>query len=345
MPFRSNKRKIAYKRDFDLTNSPSSGNNNGGEVVFQDFPHNIGETSAMPRELYLARTAQDQTESLFYSETDGNNTGIIPWADRHAFVEVITTNQREGNFVGDLWTGLGSSAKHTKFTLKDITPYLEFDGVDDYVALGYFYNSTNIGSFTVEAWVNVPLDGGDWSILDFDRSDYFTCCAGIPSNNHLGTGGYIGFHTATVNGIDDMWSNFSTINDGIWHHIAWRFDASIGKKYIYIDGVEDATQTVSTVEIGTGTTRYGFIGDGSEATSFDSSKNDNYFKGSIYELRVWGTSRTEQEIQNNRKKRASADNPDLIAYYPMNEQTGTTLNDLTNNSLDGIIYGATWRVK
>lgn len=221
--------------------------------------------------------------------------------------------------------------------------YLDFDGIDDYVALSnFYYESTNIGSFAVEAWVKVPSDGGNWAILDFDRSEYYTCCVGVLGNNSVGHGDYIGFHTANVNGIDDMWSNFSNIRDNVWHHVAWVYDATTATKYIYVDGVEDSTQTINNNEIGTGIVRYAIIGDGSEAESFDGMRNETYHKGGIESIKVWHVYRTASEITNNMNTVLTGTEVGLRAYYNMNEGSGTTISDETSNNSDGTIYGATW---
>jgi len=190
---------------------------------------------------------------------------------------------------GDIYGATWTSGKFGDYAL-------EFDGVDDYVALPMSYNSTNIGSFSVSAWVKIPTDGGDWSIVDFDRSEYYTATAGIPSDSYNGEGDYVGFHTTNSTGTtSDMWSN-SKVRDETWHHIAWVYDASIGKKYIYIDGVLDNTQEVE--DVGTGVTRYGFLGDGSEASTFNGSRNEVYFKGTMDEVRIYEQALTQQEIED-----------------------------------------------
>lgn len=106
---------------------------------------------------------------------------------------------------------------------------LSFDGVNDYLAIqNLHYNTPNgITELTVTAWVKVPPDGGDWSIVDFDRSEYYCCPAGIRSDRPWGEGDYVGFHTyASGYGIHDMWSN-SPIRDDNWHFIAWVYDSSV----------------------------------------------------------------------------------------------------------------------
>ena len=169
---------------------------------------------------------------------------------------------------------------------------LYFDGADDYGAIQnlYFNKANQLKEFTVIAWVKIPLTGGDWSILDFDRSEYFTCCAGVPSGSASGEGDYVGFHTtASGYGIHDMWS-VSPVRDNEWHCIAWRFNCyEVYDKKIYIDGVLDAQADAypTGVGVGSGVTRYGFIGDGSEASSFNGNRNNIYYEGYIGEIKFF----------------------------------------------------------
>jgi len=179
--------------------------------------------------------------------------------------------------------------------------FLWFNGSDAYGAIQnlYFAEANVLKEFTVIAWVKIPLVGGDWSILDFDRSEYFTCCAGIPSGLINGEGDYVGFHTyAKGYGIHDMWS-VSIVRDNEWHCIAWRFNCNeVNDKAIFIDGVLDAQADAypTGVGVGSGTTRYGFIGDGSEASSFNGSRNLAYYEGYVGEVRFFLKALTDEQI-------------------------------------------------
>lgn len=187
---------------------------------------------------------------------------------------------------------------------------LTFDGSDDYVAIEdlHYDTSGEITELTVSAWVKIPAGGGDWSIVDFDRSEYYTCAAGIPDGGTTGTGDVVGFHTTSPNtstGNGDMWGNID-VRDGNWHFITWVYDSSVtNEKKIFVDGQLDAEadQHPDGEGLGTGTTRYGFIGDGSEASSFDGSRNDIYYEGSIDEVRIYDRALNEDKIQTLYERR------------------------------------------
>jgi len=208
---------------------------------------------------------------------------------------------------------------------------LHLDGTDDYVAIkNMTYGGTNYTELTVEAWVRTT-DGTDQIIASFDRSEYWRL-----EINGAGAGaGQIGFDIATDAGILDFGSN-STINDGNWHHIAATYDN--GTVNIYIDGVLDATTTKGT-KFGTGATRYGFLGVGSEAPSYDGAKGPNrYFNGDLDEVRVWSVARNISQIQSYKDQCLSGSEANLAAYYKMEDGSGSSLlTDHSNNSNDGTL--------
>jgi len=226
--------------------------------------------------------------------------GLIGW---------WTFSEPDGEIVED-WSGSGHDGvirDGTRFIVNSDKPYsncwkaLQLDGVNDYVAIQnlYFNVANQLKEFTVLAVVRIPTTGGNWSILDFDRSEYFCCCAGIPSGSISGEGDYVGFHTnASGYGIHDMWGS-KIVRDGAWHVIVWRYNCyEQYDKKIWVDGVLDAQADAypEGVGVGTGTTRYGFIGDGSEANTFDGGRNNIYFEGDIGEVRFWDEALPESHI-------------------------------------------------
>lgn len=162
---------------------------------------------------------------------------------------------------------------------------IDFDGSNDYFSLALKnYTTTGIiTQMTVSAWVKTSFSHGtwtrNWAILDFDRSEYYNICI---------TGdGRFAFSTSrpgsTFN--DSFAGTAGDLNDDEWHFVTAVYNGT--NKLLYVDGVLSFTQVNphGGLGIGTGTTRYGFIGDGSEANSYDGSRNNIYYDGQYDEIR------------------------------------------------------------
>ena len=224
---------------------------------------------------------------------------------------------------------------------------LIFDGNNDYAAIQglNYYGSNAIGKLTVSAWVKVPPDGGDWAVVDFDRSEYYNCVVGVPNGAAVGEGDRVGFHTrSTANGIKDMWGS-TNIRDNQWHHIVWVYDKQeVYDKKIYVDGQLDGQQDAypTNTNLGTNRRRYGFIGEGSEAGSYNASRNRRYFQGSINKISIWNKAFSANEISSLQNV-SDFNNNDLVAYWPMDEGSGNILYDKTSNNYHSTTFNnPTW---
>ena len=224
------------------------------------------------------------------------------------------------------------------FVLSQTT--LSFDGSDDYVAINKSYSSP-ISAFTAEVWFKTNFNtGGDfdnWAFICFDRSEYW--------NFSIVGDGRVGFHSTNVSGAtDDFYSTANSgLVDGTWHHAAAVYDGT--DKIIYLDGVEIARNVNAHLgeSIGrSGETRFGYLGDGSEASSYNSLRNGVYYDGMLTEVRVWSVARSASEILANFNTCLSGTEANLDIYYNFSETSGTTLTDLTGNGSDGTIDGTTW---
>ncbi|MES2776035.1 MAG: LamG-like jellyroll fold domain-containing protein [Bacteroidota bacterium] len=95
-----------------------------------------------------------------------------------------------------------------------------------------------------------------------------------------------------------------------WHHYACTYDISNNVQTIYIDGAYRASKVTSAPYAGSGNTDL-FFGrlpyNGTSST------------GTLDEMRIWKTSRTATEIQQNMNKELSGAQPGLAAYYKFNE--------------------------
>ena len=189
---------------------------------------------------------------------------------------------------------------------------------------------------TAEAWINTteydPTGGSsvwnqNWAILDFDRNEYFN----LYIDKKTGT---VGFSTnGPSEGSPDDMKGHIFVADGKWHHIAAVYDGT--NEYIYVDGQLDAVEYNPHNGQGlgrAGTTRYGYIGDGSESSTFNSTRNDYYYTGKVDEVRLWSTARSQAEIQANMNKRLKGCESGLVLYYDFNEGSGTEIYDKANHT-------------
>ena len=169
-----------------------------------------------------------------------------------------------------------------------------FDGINDYTAIrNLFYNSQNIDEISVCVWFKTGFVGSsyndNWAFLDFDRSEFF--------NFYLrGDSGALGFSTHAGGVTDDQTGLTSSLNDDTWHYGCAVYDGV--NKIIYLNGFEDGRDinTYGGLNLGRSNTRYGFIGDGSESSTFDNSRNNVYYQGSIDEIFFLESAQSPQRI-------------------------------------------------
>jgi len=176
---------------------------------------------------------------------------------------------------------------------------LEFDGSNDFVYINdemHFTQTNEITEVTVSCWFKTFYSGGsyssNWAFFDFDRSEYF--------NFYIDPrDGKIGFSTSANghSGQHDFYGTTTGLNDGQWHFASVVYDGV--DKIIYVDGVEDnrAINVYGGDGIGTTTDRWGFFGDGSEATSVNGGRNNIYYSGNIDEIRYFDYAVAPDEIE------------------------------------------------
>lgn len=269
-------------------------------------------------------------ESALELEASGS-TGFYSWYDAPTGGNLV-------NMGASFTTPTLNTTTNYYVAAADRSIALTLDGTNDYVALNTSYTTVGeINQLTLEAWVNTSESGtgtfNNWAIIDFDRSEYFNFFV-------RGDNGEIGFSTTDITGtIHDFYSGSSnTVNDGNWHHIAAVYDGT--DKMIYINGVEVARSTNAHGgnDLGTGLTRFGFIGDGSEASTFNGSRNNLHYNGSVNEVRIWNLVRSASEIAINKDICLAGTEPGLVNYYNFQEGAGNSINDITGNSTGGTLF-------
>lgn len=216
---------------------------------------------------------------------------------------------------------------------------------------GLNYNSANsLNQLTASFWLKTT-DNARSGILDFDRSEHWQ--VGLNFHNAGGDNGKISFDTANQSdGIKDLNSS-STVNDDQWHYVTVVYDKDAPEdKKIFIDGqLSISADQHSNLGLGKNTTRYGFMGDGSEANVQGGNTNNLLYEGLLDEVRIQHQAQSADFIEttyNNQNDNATfwtfsaqevnnlpPDQPSTLYANSVNAQAGeTNPSDLTIGGID-----------
>lgn len=192
-----------------------------------------------------------------------------------------------------------------------------------------------VGDWTIEANFIYPFPGNSiWNTLT--SHDHDNRRITVEKGKYLGT--YISkkiyycLPNSELNNESANAYDMSELSQG-WHHLAVvgttvaEGESTISKTIFYIDGYR--------------------VGE----CNIKSNKNIQYignvpvggrFFGKFSEVRIWNTALKETEIAANSQVYLTGNEPGLIAYYRLNEATGTEARDYTGNGHNGSIIGANW---
>jgi hypothetical protein len=139
-------------------------------------------------------------------------------------------------------------------------------------------------------------------------------------------------------------SNALALSAGTWYHIAVVFDN--GTWDFYVDGVARGSNVLDQGAL-TSVPDYSALTVTNLVFGLQNHSSVDDFVGSIDDIRLWSSARTQTQIQNNRNNELVGNEAGLLGYWKLNEASGTTVNDSqTNTSLltgtsSGIGYSAT----
>lgn len=200
-----------------------------------------------------------------------------------------------------------------------------FDGSNDYIALtdDAAYKPTT--GLSVSVWIKTSSASVQ---RIWDKQ------SGFP---------YYGYGLLTVNGkvyVECAYSansygltSVASVNTGLWVHVTFAWDGTTGT--IYINGAIDIsyamtgplTYVVSEIPVIGG--RYTGL--------------TQMFNGLIDDLRIYNRAITAAEIQSIYRNSSSPPTDGLVAYFPMDEGTGTTTTDTVGGLVGTLTNGPTWQ--
>jgi hypothetical protein len=158
----------------------------------------------------------------------------------------------------------------------DTTTSVQFNGTNEYVNVADAASLDLTGPITIEAWIRSNTLINNSTILSKgSTSGYRLMRNGTNNPSQFGTSGPT---NGNLNGA-------TSINDGVWHHIVAVYDGA--NKYIYLDGVQDAT-VGATGNITTNNTALR-IAENAQATG-------RYWRGWIDEVALYNVALTPAEV-------------------------------------------------
>ena len=224
---------------------------------------------------------------------------------------------------------------------------LSFNGTSAYVSVpsGEALNP-GTSSFTVEAWVQTT-DTADTQMVLSEYQCGGNCPPGANSLYGLFVhlGGTIGAGIRSTGGgaIQFLYGS-RLVADGAWHHLAMVRDQAATQLRLYVDGTLENSAALLASASGSITNDDGEADPltiGAQAATGGPGVQ-NYFKGSIDEVRVWRVARSQGEIQTN-MNRTLPPQPNLMAYWQFNEGGGTSASDSSGYGNTGnLVGGPAW---
>jgi hypothetical protein len=196
---------------------------------------------------------------------------------------------------------------------------LSFNGSNQSVSIPSTIYSNGVQNFTIECWVK-PSSAAATGTAYHGFIGYQGGSSSTASRNPSIWlyGGEI--HTDMYDHVNstryDVLTTTLDLATEKWFHVA--FVKSGTTQYLYINGNLVNTATAPTGAKISGNYLIGAV--------------DNFIDGDLDEVRFWSTARTQTEIREYMQRAPRMNETGLIAYYPFNEGTGSTLANVCTNT-------------
>ena len=299
----------------------------------------IGATST------LTATVKDQNGATMSGAT-------VTWTTSNASVATVSSGVVTSVAAGTatITATSGSASATASVTVAVTQSFLQFDGVDDYVNIPDS-DALNLTTYTVAAWFKADNPTAPGFIIargESFGSDVMQYSLAV-SNGFGSSSGKLGAWFETASDSDFYINTTTTINAGQWYFGVVTRSAS-GDYKLYLDGNLEASST-GTSSPGT-PSHITTIGNRTQGHPSRVRDYEEHFDGAVKEAAIWDTALSAAQItalynsgtpinaSNNSGNYTSSSN--LKGYWRLNEGTGSTASDLSDNGNDGTIHGATW---
>ena len=188
---------------------------------------------------------------------------------------------------------------------------LYFNGTSNYIQVDNFPDLT---TWTVECWVkgnNIPTSTNSGVV--YKGNNFRIIWDDNTAENQAAIAVVVGGYSYSA--------SFGTLKANEWYHLAGTYDG--GNLCAYTNGVLITTNSSPTGESSSDSTPL--------KIGTQELPSEECFEGTIDEVRIWQGARTVEQIRTNMYQELSGYEINLIAYYQMNEASGT----IAKNSKSG----------
>jgi len=324
--------------DFDIV----SGGNAAGQIRWWKNSYFNFDFGSFPKSGHLPLQVQFSDSShLSYAitsrEWDFDNDGITDSYDQNP----TWTYNSPGSYTVELIVHSISSSdtliKENHIQVFDGESSLQFNGENSYVVCPASPSINLTDSLTFEAWIK-PIGWGENTLFGYGRVIDKQKLKLYLVNSHPAYSDNSIF--LQINHSDGTTSKAFTADSSVklneWQHIAFSFNSSTNSLHFYINGV---AQTLNYSGLTSGA-----IADNANDNLFigNDQNTNSTFNGSIDDVRIWNSVRSEQEIQNYMDETLIGNESGLVAYWNMNEGFGDSLTDNSNNGNNSNIVDCNW---
>ncbi|KAA9339355.1 T9SS type A sorting domain-containing protein [Hymenobacter busanensis] len=201
---------------------------------------------------------------------------------------------------------------------------LRFDGTDDQARVPASASLDLTTALTIEAWIN-PTGTGNSVQNVVNKS------SGVQNTGYIFPRTDDNFNNLVLYLWIGGWRTFPVPYASLrnaWHHTAATYDGSRVK--IFIDGVKVLDNPLT-----------GPVATNTNALTLGTQPGfGEFYNGQADEIRLWNVARSEAQILADYNKTVLATQPGLVAYYRLDEGTGTAFVDQTANGNNGTLGAA-----
>ncbi len=251
---------------------------------------------------FISSVVTTNADAPFFAEfTDIDNDGDL---------DVLASSRDNGSIT---WYELVPAAGNASLELNGTDTFIDADSLAPHLS--------GSSSFAFEVWIKPDFinqtDPNDVTLLNF-----------TPNGLRI----YLGNNANKDQIIRVTGNNVLTgpsLTDNIWTHIAYTINSGTGILFVNGDSVGTHTTTLSFAS----DDNWNIGAIGSPGSLLD------VFAGSMDELRFWNTTRTADQIRRNMFQRVQKNAPGLVAYFPLDESSGPTVFDRSDNNIRAMLSG------